>query len=262
MEKRLIDWNKITITNNLMFCSVMQDEEICKEFLETMLHIQIDHLEYIKSEDSIAGDIGGKGIRLDVHVKDSDREFDLEMQMTDTHELPLRARFYQSLLDADALDRGQPYDTLKESYVIFICPFDIFGKDLPVYSFENICRESPETSLGDKSHTIFFNIKAWEKEDDEKIKCVLKYFNGEKAESALAQKIDSKVTDNRFKRQWREEYMTYEQDMAVREKYWYKEGAARQKAEDEVIIQNILNENAKLKAELAKKSLNESSFQK
>ena len=36
--------------------------------------------------------------------------------------------------------------------------------------------------------------------------------------------------------------MTYEQDMAVREKYWYKEGMAAQKAEDEKIIQEILQE--------------------
>ena len=36
--------------------------------------------------------------------------------------------------------------------------------------------------------------------------------------------------------------MTYEQDMAVREKYWYKEGMAAQKAEDEKIIQEIVQE--------------------
>ena len=36
--------------------------------------------------------------------------------------------------------------------------------------------------------------------------------------------------------------MTYEQDMVVREKYWYKEGMAAQKAEDEKIIQEIVQE--------------------
>ena len=36
--------------------------------------------------------------------------------------------------------------------------------------------------------------------------------------------------------------MTYEQDMAVREKYWYKEGMAAQKAQDEKIIQEIVQE--------------------
>ena len=65
--------------------------------------------------------------------------------------------------------------------------------------------------------------------------------------------------------------MTYEQDMAVREKYWYKDGVAAgmaaQKAEDEKIIQEkefklqkqaseiarILEENARMKALLEAK---------
>ena len=65
--------------------------------------------------------------------------------------------------------------------------------------------------------------------------------------------------------------MTYEQDMAVREKYWYKDGVAAgmaaQKAEDEKIIQEkefklqkqaseiarILEENARMKALLESK---------
>jgi len=232
MTDRVIDWNKITITNNLMFCTVMKDEKICKEFLETMLHIQIDHLEYIKTEDTITTDILGKGIRLDVHVKDSEREFDLEMQMADTKELPLRARFYQSLLDTSALNRGQLYSDLKERYVVFICAFDLFQENLPVYTFENLCLENLKLKLNDRTHTIFFNINAWDKADDEKIKSVLKYFKNGSVESNLTDEIDSKVIHNRFKRQWREEFMTFEYEMALR----HKEGREAQKVEDEIII--------------------------
>ncbi|MCQ2586297.1 MAG: Rpn family recombination-promoting nuclease/putative transposase, partial [Treponema sp.] len=190
MSDQKINWEKITITNNFMFCTVMQKPEICKEFLETMLKIRIDHIEYVKAEDSIKTDIFGKGIRLDVHVKDSNREFDLEMQMSDTHELPLRARFYQSLLDAATLDRGEFYEDLKESYIIFICPFDLFNKSLPVYTFEKICLEDSGVKLGDKTQSIFYNFSEWRKVHDEEIKNMLKYFNGEKAESALSTKID------------------------------------------------------------------------
>ena len=260
-----IDWEKITITNNFMFCTVMQNPEICKEFLETMLKIKIDHLDYVHGEDTISEDILEKGIRLDVHVKDSDREFDLEVQLVNTYELPLRARFYQSLLDAYALDKGLPYNKLKENYVLFICPFDLFDKSLPVYTFEKICLEDSEIKLGDKTKTIFYNFSEWRKVHDEEIKIMLKYFDGEKAESSLTNKIDKEVTRNRIKRQWREEYMTYEQDMAVRQQYWYKDGvaagAAQQKAKDDLIIQEkdeALNEKdaeiARLKAQLAEKA--------
>lgn len=272
MSDQKIDWKKITITNNFMFCTVMKDPEICIEFLETMLKINIDHLEYVHGEDTISADILGKGIRLDVHVKDSDREFDLEVQMVNTYELPLRARFYQSLLDADALDKGLPYNKLKENYVLFICPFDLFDKNLPVYTFEKICLEDSEVKLGDKTKTIFYNFSEWRKVHDEEIKSMLKYFNGEKAESSLTNKIDEKVILNRDKRHWREEFMTYEQDMAVRQQYWYKDGvaagAAQQKAKDDLIIQEqaaalsekdaALSEKdaeiARLKAQLAAKT--------
>ena len=48
--------------------------------------------------------------------------------------------------------------------------------------------------------------------------------------------------------------MTYEQDMAVRQKYWYKDGMAAQKAEDEKIIQEKDAELQKQAAELQKQA--------
>ena len=51
--------------------------------------------------------------------------------------LPLgkRARYYQSNMDLDCLEKGADYTELKKCYVIFICTFDYFKKDAPVYFF-------------------------------------------------------------------------------------------------------------------------------
>jgi len=38
---------------------------------------------------------------------------------------------------------GENYRKLKTSYVLFICLFDPFGFDLPVYTFQNRCDENP-----------------------------------------------------------------------------------------------------------------------
>lgn len=46
-----------------------------------------------------------------------------------------RSRYYQANMDLDFLEHGQPCDKLKPSYVIFICTFDYFKKDEPVYFF-------------------------------------------------------------------------------------------------------------------------------
>ena len=80
----------------------------------------------MSSEETIALDFDSKGIRLDVFVKDTDRMFDVELQVTNTKELPERARYYQGVMDVDSLKAGQKYKELRESHVIFICLADIF----------------------------------------------------------------------------------------------------------------------------------------
>ena len=64
------------------------------------------------------------------------------------------------MLDIGSLARGAGYSDLKESYVIFICLSDPFGKNLPVYTFERRCRESAEVELGDATHHVMFNAAA------------------------------------------------------------------------------------------------------
>lgn len=78
------------------------------------------------------------------------RIFDVEMQMSDTLELPKRSRYYQSVCDMDSLEAGKFYSDLKESYVIFICPFDLFGKELPCY---NTSRKASRTGRSQGSLT-------------------------------------------------------------------------------------------------------------
>ena len=49
------------------------------------------------------------------------------MQTTNKYNLVKRMRYYHSAIDVDSLLRGNPYDQLKKSYVIFICNFDLCG---------------------------------------------------------------------------------------------------------------------------------------
>ena len=73
-------------------------------------------------------DADAKSIRLDVYVKDNENiVYNIEMQASDTKELPKRSRYYQSLIDLQLIDKGQTYRKLNRSYIIFICLEDIFG---------------------------------------------------------------------------------------------------------------------------------------
>ena len=67
------------------------------------------------------------------------------MQTVSNLPLGKRARYYQSNMDLDCLEKGADYTALKKCYVIFICTFDYFKKDAPVYFFrswdvEKACR--------------------------------------------------------------------------------------------------------------------------
>ena len=132
---------ELTFTDDFMFGTVMKNKPICKGVLERLLHIKVGKIEYPSLQKTIAPFYESKGIRLDVYVAESSRIFDIEIQASVPLDLPKRTRYYQSLMDVDNLLRGQSYAELKHSYVIFICTQDPFDKGLPVYTFENTCRE-------------------------------------------------------------------------------------------------------------------------
>ena len=71
-------------------------------------------------------------------------------------ELPERSRYYSALMSLDTLKAGEPYKALRDSHVIFICMEDIFGDELPVYTFENICLENSGRKLNDRDYRHFF----------------------------------------------------------------------------------------------------------
>ena len=130
-------FENLKFTDHYMFEKVLQNHEICKELLERLLKIKIDHLEYPEIEKTISPYYETRGVRLDVYLKDSDKIFDIELQNSIDIDLPLRTRFYQSMVDTDNLLKGQHYSELPQSYVIFICNYDPFNSDLPICTFHS-----------------------------------------------------------------------------------------------------------------------------
>ena len=86
--------------------------------------------------------IDKRGVRLDAYLDDGKTIYNIEMQTAEYGALPQRARLYQAHIDINQLERGQNFDELRPSYVIFICTFDPFGKSRYQYSFRNVCRET------------------------------------------------------------------------------------------------------------------------
>ncbi|MBO4858178.1 MAG: hypothetical protein J5527_06650 [Treponema sp.] len=77
-------WEKATIANNFIFYKVMRhNPDVCKELLEILLEMEIDHIE-MRGEETVEIDFGSKGIRLDVYAKNATQAFNLEMQARNT----------------------------------------------------------------------------------------------------------------------------------------------------------------------------------
>ena len=83
-----IDWNKFTITDNLLFQRVMRDKNLCKYLIEHILNILIRDIQYLETEKTPSGQLGKKGIRLDVYLEDEQGSvFNIEMQTSDNHRI-------------------------------------------------------------------------------------------------------------------------------------------------------------------------------
>ena len=136
--------------------------------------------------------------------------FDLEIQTTDTKELPERARYYQSVIDVDTLKSGQKYSELKDSYILFICQTDIFAKGLACYTFENVCQDNSEIKLNDRAKKYFFIAANCDKMKDDRIKAFLRLLITNKSSDSFTGRIVSLAEDAKHNTQWRLQYMEWE----------------------------------------------------
>ena len=240
MEKNLTPeekWERATIANNFIFYKVMHNNpEICKELLEILLEMKLDRIE-MRQEEEVEIDYGKKGIRMDVYAYGVDKAFNIELQTSDTGELPERARYYQGVLDVDQLNKGVEYSELRTSYVIFICIPDIFKKGLGKYSFENICKENSEVVLNDRAYKYFFIAKNYDKILNEDQKDFLRLVLSNECSSGFSNKISKMVEAAKHNTQWRKQFMEFERQMA----YSFREGKAEGKAEakEEVVVEML-----------------------
>ena len=226
-------WENLTIANNFMFYKIMRNNpDVCKELLEILLEFKIERIE-MSQEEEIDIDFGSKGVRLDIYAKDADglKVYNIEMQATDTKELPERSRYYQSVIDVDVLKSGQKYKDLKTSYIIFICVDDIFGSGLPKYTFENLCQENPKVKLNDRAYKYFFISENCDKLLNEDQKAFLRMVTGGKASNKFTGQVENLLEDAKRNTQWRKQYMDLE-----REKTYAFDRGMEQKAVEDALV--------------------------
>ena len=226
--RRHIDFDKIGITDDVMFCTVLSNSEDCREFLQRILGIEIEEIVVVGTQVSMKSNFHAKGVRLDVYAKDKKgNAYDIEMQTTKMRELPLRSRYYHSEMDSYQIAAGEKYGNLKHSIVIFVCNFDLFAKNRSVYTFESICREDTEIHLQDKRKTIFININGSREDVPEELAHLLDYLKTKNPTDGFTERLEQRVLEIRRDTEWRDDYMTLEMKMDEKYEQGLKEGLTK-----------------------------------
>ena len=212
MAKQL---ESLTIADDFMFGAVMRRPKLCKPLLELVLGVRIRSIEYPELQKTIDERYGSKSVRLDVYVEDeAGTVYDVEIQTASKRNLPKRTRYYQGIIDIHILEKGEDYQALKKSFVIFICTYDPFGAGRFVYTFENRCLEDFRISLGDESTKIILNTKGSAGEISDGLKDLLYFMDGREPNSAYTRSLAAAVEEVKSDAEWRRDYMVLlERDM-------------------------------------------------
>lgn len=171
-----------TFASDAVFGEVMSNKRFCKFVLQTILpEIDIAEISYLQKQDKKGNpDSESKDVILDIFVKDTKKRlYDVEMQMANQHNLGLRMRYYQSLIDLDSLNKGETYLDLKESYVIFLCAFDPYHESELKYSFHECEDRNKTLQLQTNSSKIIINSKGKLPVGDKNLTDLAKFINGE-----------------------------------------------------------------------------------
>jgi len=201
----------ISFTDDDMFCSVMEDEETCKEFLHRVLGIEIAEIKCVISQKHIRNRIVGRGIRLDVYVKDIENNiYNIEMQTTVDKEIALRTRYYHSEMDGYQIRKGARFADLGNNIVIFVCTYDPFEENRSIYTFKKYCSEDKSIELNDKITSIFLNVTGDRAGVDGKLVNLLDYINTGESHDEYTEALSKRVLTINEDDDWRDRHMTLE----------------------------------------------------
>ena len=134
--------------------------EHAPECIELILQIILGKkdLKVVKSQTEYPiKSLQGRGVRFDVFARDLEgKEYDIEIQRADHGAEPKRARYKSALMDANALESGEDFGKLRDTYVIFITENDVMKRGQEVYVYDRTEKVSGE-HLGDGTHIIYVN---------------------------------------------------------------------------------------------------------
>ena len=203
-------WENLGLSNDFLFGKVMRDIELCRELIHRILpDIEISRIRFVETQKALQDGIDTRGVRFDLYTKSDEEVIDVEMQALNRGYLPKRTRGYHIMLGIDAMNKEtmKTYNDLPTAFVIFICPFDPFGRGRHVYTFCNFCCEDRDLELKDGAVTIFLNAKGTMNDVSLELKAFLDLVLGKTSDDPFVRKLEKALNEAKKNSTWRREYM-------------------------------------------------------
>ena len=205
--------------------------------IELLTKVKVDALEIVKSQYSIDNYLEAKSIRYDVYAKDdkSNKHYDIEMQTTSDPALIKRARYYASTMDGEALAKGQTYDKLADTFVIFICTYNPFPSQNSAIYIErpSLLKKVNETEVDITKETQYKNgcVKIYLNTSvdlntvkNKDLRAFIEFINTGIATNDFTKEIEKTVLEQKQNSLERMRYMTFQQELQNSQKEWYTHG--------------------------------------
>ena len=221
----------LRLSDDFVFGTVMRNERFCRKFLEMVLpEIDIGKIVFAETQKSFQEGFDVRGVRFDVYSKsDSGKVYDIEIQTTNTGDLPLRTRAYHIEAGIDIMNKqtkeSGTYLDLPEVFVIFICTFQPFKKhSRHLYTFRNYCQEDKSIALNDGAYTIFLSTKGKMKDISPELKAYLDFIDGKASNDPFVVELKQEVARISKNSEWRRAYMHGRTWLQAKQLQWKQEG--------------------------------------
>jgi len=147
-------------TNDALFKMVFcQYPDLLKRLVAMMLGVQLESIKdfVITNPDMEPEVMGDKFCRLDINMLVDGQRVDLEIQVRDEGDYPVRSLYYWARDFSTALKESEAYKTLPRTVIISILAFPQFPCE-EFYSEYQILEVTRHTPLTDKLGMIYFEL--------------------------------------------------------------------------------------------------------
>ncbi len=204
-------WDEAGIGNDYIFSCVMRNESTFLQLMQRIFpELKLSRVERHSPQMTFYGPYGTKSVRYDVYSEINGRVFDVEMQMESRKNEARRARYYQCMMDEQELRKGEDYAVLPDSYVVMICPQDLFHQGRHIYRFRNYEQTDRNLELRDGTTKVFLNTHGTGDDILPELKNFLNLINGNAPADDFCKEVQEQVREAKKDAETRRNFMEFE----------------------------------------------------